>query len=288
MLETSFKSANSGTAQWAPKISLFTRRNPFETFKVLLGFEVTMSSDTIATALGAALPGALFAGLGAVVLAWSRKQSREADSFENLVVQPLAQVLQAAKSAPDGDAGIAAVRGVVCLDQPEAAIAVPGVAEPVAAVSDSYWLRKMKIVEGKLRESNEFAGETKATVPWHLRDASEAVAVADSSYALPLTAGPKFHEPVTDPGHLELWASRHGITIKNSADRERVIGIGEDRPWSSWPLQCRLLFTAAFSLRTSMPHNHGRTCCNLSFCRTHPARAEGRDAAHPCWASNLG
>lgn len=185
-----------------------------------------MSSDAIATALGAALPGLLFAGAGALTLAWSRKQCRDADSFENLVVQPLGAVLQQARSAADGDAGIAAVRGQVWLDQPDSGIIVPGVAEPVAAVSDSYWLRKMKIVEGKLRESNDFAGETKAAVPWHLQDSTGAVAVIDSSYELPLTAGPKFHEPVTDAGHLELWASRHGISIKNSADRERVIGIG--------------------------------------------------------------
>lgn len=188
------------------------------------------SSDAIATVLGAALPGILFAGAGALTLAWSRKQCRDADTFENLVVQPIGAVLQRARSAADGDAGIAAVRGQVWLDQPDSGIIVPGVPEAVAAVSDSYWLRKMKIVEGKLRESNDFAGETKAAVPWHLQDTSGAVAVIDSSYKqLPLTPGPKFHEPVTDSGHLELWASRSGLSIKNSADRERVIGIGE---WS--------------------------------------------------------
>lgn len=170
----------------------------------------------------AAVPLAILGGVSGLCFWYGSRSNASAAALHEAHVEPIAAVIRRADTG--GDAGMAAVRGLVVVEDPQQALRVPGVAEPVAIVREDVALRKMTIVENKLQERTVHAASKLERCKWVLQDSTGAATVGGSMPLPELRAAPMQYEPVSDEGLLEVRLRRDGVYV-TSRDRERVVGI---------------------------------------------------------------
>jgi E3 Ubiquitin ligase len=174
---------------------------------------------------GGLIAAAFGAAIGLAFMYFGHAKDKEARALAGLEVEKISTVLHRATAG--GDAGVAAIRGLVVIPPNVQPVEVQGVSpnDKIAIAEETVLLRKMAVVNGKLEEKSELLETRKKQAEWLVQDET-ASAVLTEAFKPTLETGPSRYEPVQAGYSPELSISRDGaLKIKDKRERERVVGI---------------------------------------------------------------
>lgn len=192
-------------------------------------------SSALSSLIGSTVPIALLSGVSALLFYVSRSKTDTANALERMHVETISGIVHRADVG--GDAGYAAIRAAVVLEDPKQAIVLNGVSDKVAYVREDVSLRRMSIVNNQLSETSSKASQEERSVNWGLQD-STGMATVSNAFTVPreeLQHAPPHYEPVNDSGSLELGykPGEGSFTVRNTRTRERIIGIDRQSSYLS-------------------------------------------------------